>query len=57
MKKEIVYHRKGGPNKTKEAQWTQMFSTEKKKKKRRTKYVSDTKGKKDRRKRVSISKD
>ena len=30
MKKEIVYHRKGGPNKTKEAQWTQMFSTEKK---------------------------
>ena len=44
-KKESMCHKKGGPNKTKQAQWTQIFSIEKKKKKRRAKYVSDTKGK------------
>ena len=40
----------------KQAQWTQIFSTEKKNKKRRAKYVSNTKEKKERRKRVIISK-
>ena len=54
-KREIINHKKGGPNKTKQAQWTQIFSTEKKKKKGRAKYVSNTK-KKERRKRMSISK-
>ena len=44
-KKEIIYHKNGGPNKIKQAQWTKIFSTEEKKKKRRAKYVSDTKGK------------
>ena len=44
-KNEAIYHKKGGPNKTKPAKWTQVFSTEKKKRKRRAKYVSDTKEK------------
>ena len=30
-KKEIIYHKKGGTTKTKEAKWTHKFSTEKKK--------------------------
>ena len=49
-KKEIMYHRKGGPNKTKQAKWTQIFATEK-----IARYVSNIRGKKERRKRVSIS--
>ena len=44
--KQVIYHKKGGPNKTKPAKWTQIFSTENKKSKRRAKYVSDTKEKK-----------
>ena len=44
--KQVIYHKKGGPNKTKPAKWTQIFSTENKKRKRRAKYVSDTKEKK-----------
>ena len=43
--KQVIYHKKGGPNKTKPAKWTQVFSTAKKKRKRRAKYVSDTKEK------------
>ena len=43
--KQVIYHKKGGPNKTKQAKWTQLFSTAKKKRKRRAKYVSDTKEK------------
>ena len=31
-KNEVIYHKKGGPNKTKKAKWTQIFSTENKKK-------------------------
>ena len=45
-KREIIYCKKGGQNKPKQAQWTQIFSTENKKKKRRAKYVSETKEKK-----------
>ena len=45
-KKQVIYHKKGGPNKTQPAKWTQIFSTENKKRKRRAKYVSDTKEKK-----------
>ena len=56
-KKEIIYHKKGVPNKTKQAQWTQIFSTEKKKKKKKSKVCFCYKGKKERRKRVSISED
>ena len=41
--KQVIYHKKGSPNKTKPAKWTQIFSTENKKKKRRAKYVSETK--------------
>ena len=44
--KQVIYHEKGGPNKTKPTKWTQIFSTENKKKKRRAKYVSNTKEKK-----------
>ena len=44
-KNEAIYHKKGGPNKTKPAKWTQVFSTRKKKRKKRAKYVSDTKEK------------
>ena len=44
--KQVIYHKKGGPNKTQPAKWTQIFSTENKKRKRRAKYVSDTKEKK-----------
>ena len=54
-KKEIMYHKKSGPNKTKQAQWTQIFSTEKKNKKRIAKFVSNTEKKIERRKRMSIS--
>ena len=43
--KQVIYHKKGGPNKTKPTKWTQIFSTENKKKKR-AKHVSDTKEKK-----------
>ena len=27
-KNEVIYHKKGGPNKTKQAKWTHIFSTE-----------------------------
>ena len=43
--KQVIYHKKGGHNKTKPAKWTQVFSTATKKRKRRAKYVSDTKEK------------
>ena len=43
--KQVIYHKKGGPNKTKPAKWTQVFSTATKKRKRRAKYVSNTKEK------------
>ena len=45
-KREMIYCKKGGPNKLKQAQWTQIFSTENKKRKRRAKYGSETKEKK-----------
>ena len=45
-KREKIYCKKGGPNKPKQGQWTQIFSTENKKRKRRAKYVSKTKEKK-----------
>ena len=55
--KQVIYHKKGGPNKTKPAKWTQIFFTGNKKRKRRAKYVSNTKEKKRQKKRGSISKE
>ena len=44
--KQVIYHKKGGPNSKRPAKWTQIFSMENKKKKRRAKYISKTKEKK-----------
>ena len=45
-KRKKICRKKDDPNKPKQAQWTQIFSTENKKRKRRAKYVSETKEKK-----------
>ena len=55
-KKEIIYHKKAGPNKTKQAKWTQIFSTEKRRRKEEQ-SMFPIQREKERRKRVNISKD
>ena len=56
-KNEVIYHKKGGPNKTKQAKLTQIFSIEKRKRKEEQSMFPIRRKRKDKRKRVNISKE